>query len=80
MIFAGYRANKWLHGDLILRSWLLLCALTGNTGREGGGVQTTQLPRRSRVFSRTSSPAWVRGCVSQRISAYWDYAKLEWPG
>jgi len=40
MIFAGYRANKWLNGDLILRSWLLMCALTGNTGREGGGVQT----------------------------------------
>ena len=45
MIFAGYRVNKWLHGDLILRAWLLMCALTGNTGRAGGGVQTTNLPR-----------------------------------
>jgi len=43
MIFAGYRANKWVHGDQLLRAWLLMCALTGNTGRAGGGVQTTQL-------------------------------------
>ena len=24
MIFAGYRVNQWLHGDLIMRAWLLL--------------------------------------------------------
>lgn len=44
MIYAGYRSAKWLHGDMLQRAWLLLCALTGNTGREGGGVQTTQNP------------------------------------
>lgn len=43
MIFAGYRANKWVHGDQLVRAWLLMCALTGNTGRAGGGMQTTQM-------------------------------------
>jgi DMSO reductase family type II enzyme molybdopterin subunit len=72
MIFAGYRANKWLHGDLILRSWLLMCALTGNTGREGGGVQTTQLPDAGGIF------AYVFAGLGPRLRiaalAYWDYA------
>ncbi len=45
MIFAGYRSAKWRHGDLLQRAWLLMLALTGNTGREGGGMQTTQNPK-----------------------------------
>ena len=72
MIFAGYRANKWLHGDLILRSWLLMCALTGNTGREGGGVQTTQLSKADGIF------AYVFAGLGPRLRiaalALWDYA------
>ncbi len=72
MIFAGYRANKWLHGDLMLRSWLLMSALTGNTGREGGGVQTTQLPRSEGSF------AYVFAGLGPRLRiaaiAVWDYA------
>ena len=72
MIFAGYRANKWMHGDLILRSWLLMCALTGNTGREGGGIQTTQLPDAQGIF------AYVFAGLGPRLRiaaiAYWDYA------
>jgi anaerobic selenocysteine-containing dehydrogenase len=73
MIFAGYRANKWLHGDLILRSWLLMCALTGNTGREGGGVQTTQLPKADGVFAYVFAGLGPR----LRIAALsvWDYAR-----
>lgn len=39
MIFAGYAACKWLHGDILQRSMLLLLSLTGNLGREGGGLQ-----------------------------------------
>ena len=39
MIFAGYAACKWLHGDILQRSMLLLLSLTGNIGREGGGLQ-----------------------------------------
>lgn len=77
MIFAGYRANKWLHGDLILRSWLLMCALTGNTGREGGGLQTTQLPNAQGIFAYVFAGLGPR----LRIAAlsYWDYAKAGAP-
>lgn len=39
MIFSGYAACKWLHGDILQRSMLLLLSLTGNLGREGGGLQ-----------------------------------------
>jgi dimethylsulfide dehydrogenase subunit alpha/complex iron-sulfur molybdoenzyme family reductase subunit alpha len=39
MIFAGYAACKWLHGDILQRSMLLLLSLTGNIGPEGGGLQ-----------------------------------------
>jgi DMSO reductase family type II enzyme molybdopterin subunit len=72
MIFAGYRANKWLHGDLMLRSWLLMCALTGNTGREGGGLQTTQLSKADGIFAYVFAGLGPR----LRIAAlsYWDYA------
>ncbi len=72
MIFSGYRANKWLHGDLMLRSWLLMCALTGNTGREGGGVQTTQLAKADGIF------AYVFAGLGPRLRivamSLWDYA------
>ncbi len=73
MIFAGYRVNKWLHGDLMLRAWLLMCALTGNTGREGGGLQTAQLPRGEGIFSYVFAGLGPR----LRIAAIsvWDYAK-----
>ncbi|MCP4276210.1 MAG: molybdopterin-dependent oxidoreductase [Gammaproteobacteria bacterium] len=73
MIYAGYRANKWLHGDLILRSWLLMCALTGNTGREGGGVQTTQLSKADGIFAYVFAGLGPR----LRIAALsvWDYSK-----
>jgi DMSO reductase family type II enzyme molybdopterin subunit len=71
MIFAGYRANKWLHGDLMLRGWLLMCALTGNSGREGGGVQTTQLPNGDGMMS------YVFNGVGPRLKvaaiSLWDY-------
>lgn len=45
MIFAGYRVCKWLHGDLCQRSFMLLLALTGNLGKEGGGFQLENLGR-----------------------------------
>jgi len=75
MIFAGYRANKWLHGDLILRSWLLMSALTGNTGREGGGVQTTQLPSAQGIFGYVFAGLGPRLRIA--ALAYWDYANAE---
>jgi DMSO reductase family type II enzyme molybdopterin subunit len=45
MIFTGYRMCKWLHGDLTQRSFMLLLSLTGNLGKEGGGLQLENLGR-----------------------------------
>ncbi|MEO7387700.1 MAG: molybdopterin-dependent oxidoreductase, partial [Gammaproteobacteria bacterium] len=73
MIYAGYRACKWLHGDKLQRAWLLMCALTGNTGREGGGMQTTQLSK-SDGFAK-----FVFAGIGPRVKvaaiSVWDYAK-----
>ena len=44
MIYAGYAACKWLHGDLLQRAMLLMLALTGSTGKEGGGLQVANAP------------------------------------
>lgn len=75
MIFAGYRVNKWLHGDLIMRAWLLLCALTGNTGRAGGGIQTTQLPNADGMLKYVFNGA----PPTLRVAAIslWDYAHAD---
>jgi len=37
MIIHGAGLNHWFHNDLINRSLILLVALTGNTGKNGGG-------------------------------------------
>jgi len=72
MIFAGYRSCKWLHGDKLHRTWLLMCALTGNTGREGGGMQTTQLAKADGTLK------FVFAGVGPRLKvaaiSVWDYA------
>jgi nitrate reductase alpha subunit len=44
MIYAGYASCKWLHGDLLQRAMLLLLALTGSIGKEGGGLQVANAP------------------------------------
>ena len=44
MIYAGYASCKWLHGDLLQRAMLLMLALTGSTGKEGGGLQIANSP------------------------------------
>jgi len=73
MIFAGYRSCKWLHGDKLQRAWLLMCALTGNTGREGGGMQVTQLARGDGTMK------FVFAGVGPRLKlaaiSVWDYAR-----
>jgi DMSO reductase family type II enzyme molybdopterin subunit len=73
MIYSGYRASKWLHGDKLQRAWLLMCALTGATGREGGGMQTTQLPKGDGIFKYVFDGIGPR----LRIAAIslWDYEK-----
>jgi DMSO reductase family type II enzyme molybdopterin subunit len=75
MIYAGYRANKWLHGDLLNRAWLLMCALTANTGRAGGGMQTTNLPRADGLFKLVFEGMGPRLRVASL--AIWDYAKAD---
>jgi anaerobic selenocysteine-containing dehydrogenase len=72
MIFSGYRSCKWLHGDKLHRAWLLMTALTGNTGREGGGVQTTQLPRGDGLLKYTFNGVGPRLKVA--AISIWDYA------
>ncbi|MBI3694184.1 MAG: molybdopterin-dependent oxidoreductase [Acidobacteria bacterium] len=37
MIIHGAGTNHWFHNDLINRAFILLVALTGNVGRNGGG-------------------------------------------
>ena len=50
MIYAGYRASKYLHGDLLQRAFFLLLCITGNTGKEGGGLTITNLAKDDAVF------------------------------
>ena len=75
MIYAGYRANKWLHGDQLLRTWMLMCALTGNTGRAGGGVQTTQLPNGDGLMAYAFNGVGPR--LNVAAIALWDYVHSE---
>ena len=77
MIFAGYRVNKWLHGDLTMRAWLLMLALTGNTGPAGGGLQTTQLPNRDGMLKYVFNGVGPRLKVA--ASSLWDYAHVNGP-
>jgi len=72
MIYAGYRSCKWLHGDKLHRAWLLMCALTGNTGREGGGMQTTQLPNGDGLLKYAFNGVGPRLKVA--ATSVWDYA------
>lgn len=75
MIYAGFRAAKWLHGDKLQRAWLLLCALTGNTGREGGGMQTSQLPNADGVLKYVFADIGPR--VKVAAISVWDYAHAD---
>ena len=45
MIYSGYAACKWLHGDMLQRAFLLLLACTGNIGPVGGGLQISNSPK-----------------------------------
>ena len=73
MIYAGFRSCKWLHGDKLQRAWLLMCALTGNTGREGGGMQTTLLPKGGGVAKFAFSGLGPRAKFASL--SVWDYAQ-----
>ena len=73
MIYSGYRSAKWLHGDMLHRAWLLMCALTGNTGREGGGIQTTQNPNADGFVQ--FGFAGIGPLAKVAAISIWDYAR-----
>ncbi|MCC5793437.1 MAG: molybdopterin-dependent oxidoreductase [Chromatiales bacterium] len=72
MIYAGYRSCKWLHGDKLQRAWLLMCGLTGNTGRAGGGMQTTQLSKADGIMQFVTEGIGPRLKIA--AISIWDYA------
>jgi len=70
MIFSGYAACKWLHGDILQRSMLLLLSLTGNTGVEGGGLQIGNSAKtRTMAFAFDGLGAALRSISGTT----WDY-------
>lgn len=71
MIYTGYSACKWLHGDILQRTMLLLLALTGSTGVEGGGIQFANAPKSRGLTSFAFAGI---GPAMRLISATtWDY-------
>ncbi|MGK0498574.1 MAG: nitrate reductase alpha subunit [Oceanicoccus sp.] len=51
MIYTGYAACKWLHGDMLQRTMMMLLALTGSTGVVGGGLQFSNAPKTRGLLS-----------------------------
>jgi DMSO reductase family type II enzyme molybdopterin subunit len=71
LIYSGYAACKWLHGDILHRAMLLLLALTGNTGREGGGLQIANSPKGAGLLGFAFADV---GPTLRMVSATtWDY-------
>ena len=72
MIFSGYRVAKWLHGDLLQRSFMLLLSLTGNLGKPGGGFHIWNMPK-----DHDLAAFWFEGLPpTMRVATMsrWDYA------
>ena len=71
LIYSGYAVCKWLHGDILHRAMLLLLSLTGNIGREGGGLQIANSPKAAGLMGFAFADV---GPVLRMISATtWDY-------
>lgn len=71
LIYSGYAACKWLHGDILQRAMLLLLALTGNTGKEGGGLQIANSPKSAGLMGFAFAGV---GPTMRMVSATtWDY-------
>jgi DMSO reductase family type II enzyme molybdopterin subunit len=75
MIFTGYRMCKWLHGDLLQRSFMLLLSLTGNLGPAGGGLQLTNLAKEDGylAYMFAGLPPTLRVATAAR----WDYVHAD---
>ncbi|MEJ2084089.1 MAG: molybdopterin-dependent oxidoreductase [Acidobacteriota bacterium] len=71
MIYTGYAACKFLHGDMLQRAMLLMLALNGSTGYEGGGLQIANAPKVRGVMSFAFADV---GPSMRLVSATtWDY-------
>jgi DMSO reductase family type II enzyme molybdopterin subunit len=71
MIYTGYSACKWLHGDILQRAMLLLLAVTGNTGPEGGGLHFANAPKSRGLLAYAFAGV---GPATRLISGTtWDY-------
>lgn len=75
MIFAGFRVSKWLHGDLLQRSMLLLLSITGNLGKPGTGFQFMNMARSDdqMAFVFDGLPPGLRAATLSR----WDYSHAD---
>jgi DMSO reductase family type II enzyme molybdopterin subunit len=75
MIFSGFRISKWLHGDLLQRSMMLLLSITGNLGKPGSGLQIMNLSKLDDVFAFTFDglPPTLRAATLSR----WDYTHAD---
>ncbi len=75
MIFCGFRASKWLHGDLLQRSMLLLLSITGNLGKPGGGFQFMKFNGMIDQFAFVFDglPPGLRAATLSR----WDYTHAD---
>ncbi|UCG71451.1 MAG: molybdopterin-dependent oxidoreductase [Chromatiales bacterium] len=75
MIFSGFRISKWLHGDLLQRSFLLLLSITGNLGKPGTGFQFMNMARADdqMAFVFDGLPPGLRASTLAR----WDYTHAD---
>ncbi|HJP38689.1 MAG: molybdopterin-dependent oxidoreductase [Gammaproteobacteria bacterium] len=75
MIFSGFRACKWLHGDLLQRSMLLLLSITGNLGKPGAGFQFMNMGKvdDQMAFIFDGLPPTLRAATLSR----WDYTHAD---
>jgi DMSO reductase family type II enzyme molybdopterin subunit len=71
MIFTGYRVCKWMHGDLIQRSFMLLLAITGNQGKPGAGIQIANYDFETQIAYMIADLPPPRIATTSR----WDYTR-----
>ncbi|MEQ1802071.1 MAG: molybdopterin-dependent oxidoreductase [Gammaproteobacteria bacterium] len=71
MIYTGYAACKWQHGDLLQRAMLLMLSLTGNVGNEGGGIQFGNAPKVRGIGGFATAD--IGPALRMISSTTWDY-------
>src|SRR5512132_2962283 len=75
MIIHGAGLNHWFHNDLINRALILLVALTGNTGKNGGGFN--HYVGQERIWPERGFKAYAfpEGAKKQRMQnmTLWTY-------